>query len=417
MTPINDTNAVRSQFRATNKHTNYGLVALWVLLLVLGFLMISNNVFATIFTDDFETYTTGTDLGSQVNWDCNYSFDFQPIISENRAYSGIKSVENKYVNNQIPSFCWRFGDITFTGNQQVWFYISSGIIGDIIFHQHPYIQLKFDNANNLIKYYDENLNWTTLTTFNEWNNWVVFSVEWRLVGEFSEYRYSFNGGNFTEWQKPQELLNVNRSMVEWHTRNQSGYFYFDTFEATPENCSIQTCNFCYTEYSCFLSGCNWNSETETCESKPYGTCGIENYLRFCDIQFECEALGGYWVADFCWEIEPPEITNWDIYYSEHSDFDTPTNLTTSLVNLTEPIMETAGGWLVSMESIFDTAEATQKGEQFGEAIPIARGYLATINEFFGGFPISEAFIFFLIITLAIGVFRIVRNIILLVKPF
>jgi len=417
MTPINHTNAVRRQFRATNKQTKYVFVALWVLLLVLGFLMFSDVLAVSVFTDDFETYTTGTDLGSQVNWYCNYSPDFQPIISENRAYSGIKSVENKYVNNAVRSFCERIGDLTPTGNQQVWFYISSGITGDIHFIPHSFIQLKFDEANNLIKYLDENTVWITLTTFNEWNEWVVFSVEWKLVGDHTEFRYSYNNGNFTEWLNPEILLNVNKVKIEWNTKAQTGLFYFDTIEATPENCSFQTCNFCYTEYSCFLSGCIWNSETETCESKPYGTCGIENYLRFCETQLECEALGGYWVADFCWEIEPPEITNWDIYYSEHSDFDTPTNLTTSLVNLTQPIMETAGGWLVSMENIFDTAEATQKGEQFGEAIPVARGYVSTINDFFGGFPISEAFIFFLIITLAIGVFRIVRNIILLVKPF
>ena len=127
-------------------------------------------------------------------------------------------------------------------------------------------------------------------------------------------------------------------------------------------------------------------------------------------------IGGFWKADFCWEIEPPEIIDWENYYLEHSDFETPTSLVSSLVELIKQPLETAGGWLVSLENIFDTAQATQKGEQFGEAIPIARSYLMTINDFFNGFPVSEIFIFFLTITLAVGVFRIIRNIIALIKP-
>lgn len=415
MIPLIETTIVRNDFRASKRQTNNRLVALFVLLLILGLLMFSDVSATTIFQDNFDTYDLGK-LDTQGGWiktsgvypDVWWVVNDMKFQGVKSAYSGFEiDVGVQKTGNTIPqgkiSFYFRYSGKSETdyfvagifelGYSQFpisvrngeFFYINGsggvdlyGSVGELIWN---YVEIEWDKSVRSIRFNVNNLGWT---------NWVYVSSP----------AYHFDIDTFFMVSFSQEI---------WVDRIQ---------EFLPDYlCNFQNCNLCYNENECYLAGCNWNSETEFCEYKSYGVCGIEHYLGFCETQFECETFGGYWVADYCWETQPPTITNWENYYSDNSDFETPTALITSLVNLTQPVMEIAGGWLVALESIFDKAEATQKGEQFGEAIPIARGYLVNINDFFGGFPVSEAFVFFLVITLAVGVFRIVKSIIMLVKPF
>ncbi|GAI32908.1 unnamed protein product, partial [marine sediment metagenome] len=65
---------------------------------------------------------------------------------------------------------------------------------------------------------------------------------------------------------------------------------------------------------------------------------------------------------------------------------------------------------------FNTADALAKGTALGNVIPTGRGYLKVFDGLFAHYPIGETFVFILIFILAIGLFRIARHLIQLVKP-
>lgn len=426
MIPKSIENNVRTPLKATRIRF---LVGLLVFLFILGFFLFSTDVFAIPpFEETFNTYDDGN-LAGQGNWvSSTYPPPYDWFVSGVNVFEGTKAIScpNDLCGDK------RVG--VFPTEQGIWslkFYLAEGEC-----------EADFDYFGIWLGS-DSDLNWFRIQDLGEgcklytrayegevelgipfYNQWLSTEIEWNLTGDYltSKYRVRYLG-IWSNWLRsfhavslPEDLDAMILTADTRPTNVKPVLIDFIVEPPLPTECSSENCDLCYTETECFLADCHWNDLTEICEQPPFGVCGSGNYLRFCETQSECEALGGYWRADFCWKEAPPTIPDWENYYLLHSRFDTPTSLITNMVGFTEPIMERAGGWLVSLEGIFDTGEALARGEQFGEAIPTARGYLAIINNFFGGFPISEAFMFFLVITLAIGVFRIIRNIISLIKP-
>lgn len=96
--------------------------------------------------------------------------------------------------------------------------------------------------------------------------------------------------------------------------------------------------------------------------------------------------------------DPDPENSWEAYYQEHKD-DEFTEPTTSI----DLVGSTLGNFMVSIRQridIFrdrlDNQAAYTYGQQAGEFIQTARGYLREMRPFFGGIPLGEIFVFFLI---------------------
>lgn len=422
----NQKNFVSEPFRAINSdNKKWLLVFLFVFFLIVGKIAFAIPPFA----ETFETYDIGNLIEkSQGNWlDFPLSDDF--FVESVETYEGIRAIScisdfcGDHRVGTTPSWLGSWSlKMYFIGNSYENNQFSIFLGADTTFPQNiNWLYLDFTTG----EFYTSYFGGTEKLGDLEFNKWLSTEIQWNLDsnGLLSLYRVRYEGV-WSNWLRPlyysDNPTDIQAIFLRADTRATSTQPIIIDYIVEPPplpQCDFYNCNLCYTETECFLAGCNWNIETEICEPQPFGECGIKYNLRFCETQEECETFGGYWVANFCWETEPPSIYSWEAYYSEHSKFATPTSMIASLVNLTAPILETTGGWLVALESIFNVPEASQKGAELGEAIPTARGYLATINNFLGGFPISEAFILFIVITIAIGVFRIIRNIIALIKPF
>jgi len=112
-----------------------------------------------------------------------------------------------------------------------------------------------------------------------------------------------------------------------------------------------------------------------------------------------------------------QIDEWAGFYSENSDkWATSTELFNSLAVVIDPVMVWIGNLSLSFSSLFDASTTANKGQEYGEAIPVLRGYLVLIDGFFGGAPISGVFFFYILISLLVIVFKLITGLIHLIKP-
>jgi len=112
-----------------------------------------------------------------------------------------------------------------------------------------------------------------------------------------------------------------------------------------------------------------------------------------------------------------EVESWENYYSEHSErFTTSTPIFNSLAETFSPLITWAGNTILFFNNYFDPETAGNKGEEIGNAVRVARGYLESIDDFFGGLPISTIFIFYLITTIVIIIYRLVKGILTIIIP-
>lgn len=108
---------------------------------------------------------------------------------------------------------------------------------------------------------------------------------------------------------------------------------------------------------------------------------------------------------------------WDNYYSGHSDkYPSSTPLFSAMAETLSPLADRVGNFVVYVKTYFDVEQASAKGTALGQAIPIARGYLTEINNFFGGLPISDFVIFYLLSVAVIICYKIIYRVIRLIKP-
>jgi len=109
--------------------------------------------------------------------------------------------------------------------------------------------------------------------------------------------------------------------------------------------------------------------------------------------------------------------SWPEYYAEHSEkYDTPTPLYDNLAWTFEPLINNIGNIIIFFNSYFDKQLASEKGAEFGNVVPVFRGYLDQFNDFFGGLPISELLLFYLITAILVIIYRIVRGILTILFP-
>ncbi|MDD5639021.1 MAG: hypothetical protein PHO28_03915 [Candidatus Pacebacteria bacterium] len=115
---------------------------------------------------------------------------------------------------------------------------------------------------------------------------------------------------------------------------------------------------------------------------------------------------------------PPFIFNLlepEIYYSNNSNYASSTALFDNLSGAISPLILTIGNNLTFFSSKFNQDNAKDTGEKIGNGVLIIRSYANNLNSFFNDLPISEILFLYLILLVVVAVFRIVRNLINLIK--
>jgi hypothetical protein len=199
----------------------------------------------------------------------------------------------------------------------------------------------------------------------------------------------------------------------WHYDFSSMTYVCGTY---PESgvCAVGifSCQYCSYSECNETSGCYWDNNF--CQFGS-GLCGTGLDVAFCDAE-DCLTNGGYWYGDSC-NFEPaPVLTEWETYYTDFGGYATPTAWIDDIAISTSDFFENIGSFVLGFQNFFNITSAYENGTNFGSAIPTARGYLSIINDsMFSGFPIGELFLFVLGFYLAIGVFRMIRNLFQLIK--
>lgn len=402
----------------------------------------------TIFSDNFELYNLG-DLAPQGNWEAitgNWE------VVDDKSFSGSQSA---YFNGDDYG-CVRKTAISSVLNGEIEYHFfpiaSSSNWFSFHIYNNPWSQFTYTNfINGNLYIWDSGESETILIKENvSLNNWHSVKIEWSYAGNgVGKYRAKIdneNWSNYAEKWFPTGTEQFEFDSVKLWSNTE---IYVDRIG------EILECNDYLSFYICQNAGCCWyysiwlheyfcvpcpvgecgsgvfecqNCMTEeTCNAEEYcywfddfckygtGVCGEGLELQFCENLSECENAGGYWYDDFCWLSAPATLSSWEDYYNEFGDYATPSAWISNMASTTGIFLGQIGGFLSVFEGNFDLMEAFEKGKNFGEVIPKARGYLAIFDNFLGDFPVSGFFAFLLIFMLAVGVFRIMRNLFQLLK--
>ena len=163
-------------------------------------------------------------------------------------------------------------------------------------------------------------------------------------------------------------------------------------------------------------------DQESCENQEYcywkngickygvGTCQAGIGLQFCETEESCAGAAGFWYDSFCWGWEKELFTqSWEDYFAIYGETATATIWVGRIATSTENFLGKMGGIMTGFSGSWDLIEAENKGAALGSIIPKARGFLSILDKFLGNLPIGELFVFTLIIMIAVGIFRLVRN--------
>lgn len=430
------------------------------LFFIFGIFGIFSDVFgATIFEDDFEDYDLGL-LGNQQNW--NFTPPETPTeVVTNGAKEGFNFIH--FPSRTFGYENFKEGNSISVGSVGFWFQ-TKNLCSDCAFLKFlvrstdpakviGYFTTQFGKAG----YRDSANTWIELGEIVD-DIWYSVDIEWE--SPTAQVRYNFDSQGWTDWKTNKDSTSEEPDKISlWFTVfvSPDAYYYLDFIAETSEipSCSLEHCNLCETYYTCQNVGCCWYYspwlqenfcisctigecgsgwlECPNCLNKidcelqencywfnglckfGLGECGEGLDCQFCDTLETCEAKNCYWYSDFCWIDEPLGVSSWADYYTTHGGYETPLAFVSNMASLTENLFDTISGLLVGFVGAFDTSEAITQGANFGSVIPKARGYLAIFNDFFGELPVAQMFLFLITFLIAIGVFRLVRNLIALAK--
>lgn len=446
----------------------FGLVALFF---VLGLFGVFSDVFAG--SEDFESYATGTELIPDVDYwvDTLYSTpDNWAIIKSSPIHTGVRSASLNEILSAgsygIQYYFWENEDLS-VGSLDLWFrtnWVSGSGDGlgftlgasstSILTGQ---LEIGYPLASHGQIKYRSNTSYFVLGTYTG-NTYFNLKMEWEVNegATTSQIRYQLNDEGWTNWvgSPVGEVGSPNRVNFVYHRWLNQKHWYIDDF-SIAEVCSSATCGVCGTYYTCQNVGCCWYYSTwlhkNYCVSCPTGECGSSFYecqncltqgtceaeetcywfnglckfglgecgegfdCQFCNTSSICATANCYWFDNFCWQFEPATTTSWFDYYSEYGDYPTSSAFVNQMASTTAIVFGSIGSFLAGFVEAFDTSEALAQGSNFGSAIPKMRGYLAIFNNFFGELPVAQAFLFLISFLLAVGLFRLIRNLIALFK--
>lgn len=432
--------------------------------LLFGFLFVSEAK-ASYMSENFEIYEVGQDILALPNWwtATGAPVDYMEVRSI-PVYSGSRGTifnKNLLSSNHNVTYNFKNGDTISDGSFSIAFRTNgtTGSVDGLVFSLSD-----LDGTTGTLNFgytlgsfgqikYKSNNNWFLLGNYTG-DTWFVISMEWIVVeGTSAQVRYKLDAGSWTGWLATPTNQKIAPSYLVFTYQRWANtkYWYIDdiSIHATCNGTHCQECetwadcenancvwsftyNYCFqNEYGCGLGygeqKCFFCETEVTCEaiedcywSEDYcfygtGACGQGLECQFCEDQTTCETAGCFWYGTFCWFETKPSIFSWTNYYNDYGDYETPSAWVNDVATASQSFFESVGGLLATFKNSFDLQSAYQNGKDFGNAIPIARGYLATLNDFVGVLPIGNFFLFILIFMLAIGVFRMVRALIQLIK--
>jgi hypothetical protein len=106
----------------------------------------------------------------------------------------------------------------------------------------------------------------------------------------------------------------------------------------------------------------------------------------------------------------------DIYYVSHSNYSTSTALFNELSNSIGALIQSIGNSLSSFAGKFTLTDAQKTATMLAGSVSTIRTYGNNLNSFFGSLPVSEILFLYLIIFIAVIVFRLIKNLVNLIKP-
>lgn len=448
------------------------------LIVIFSLLFMASNVFgASPFSDDFETYTTG-DLSGQGNWATSTPYGaWQVSTAETK--SGAKAIEcnlgyckNTKTGTGVANGSWIFYtylqldyvgfwlkentseicrvDVSIPSNVRFfggagWYDTGWSVSAD---DWQP-IQIEWNSTTNecRIKYATSTESvWSpwlaSYSSFSEINGVDIFhtgtadytrivdfiSDEFFVetatleitspIPDFELYEAFDLEGNFDlkgeDWERIMVIFEQwhasstcpEYASEDWETEYSNGWFisqsmpFFDVLTSTTTgNFSIlvddlrtgtQNCTRCY-----FINEVEGTISTEKCQGY--------SLVITADISPE--------TAEFYYPF-----LSWQNYYTTSSEeFATSTPLFENMANALTPIINKMGDFILYAKDYFDSTEAMAKGNELGQAIPKARGYLEMIDDFIG-LPLSS-FVIFYFLTMAVVIsYKVILTIIKLLKP-
>jgi hypothetical protein len=443
--------------RAIKPPLKFGLMGVFVLL---GITLLTSEVLgATFLEEDFENYNTGSLLG-QGDW-VNIAGDNWYVTTDD-ALSGSKSIKN-YTSTEGSGYHkdgdeTEIGRITFYSKQtDVSTWVNTALIEIKGYYEtslRTFIEFSY-YANGIVKYQTSGSGgYQTIGTM-EVDTWYPIETEWDSTTHLARVR--FNEGDWTDWKSiywgiPSrfqfrnypvasgtnkfwlDFISENLYVPEcdfehcnlcdnWFDCQVVGCCWYYNPYLTPTNycgdcyeeCSIETCGSCDNQEDCEAVGCYWTGEY--C-SWVVSECGGGLACQFCDNQEDCEAEGCYWssVTETCWYKASTLPSSWEDYYDLHGGYEEPAEFVNDLAETTGKTFDTISSLFEGFITSFSNSDALARGTSLGEVIPKSRGYLKIFDSLFGHIPIGELFVFILVFMLAIGLFRIARHLIQMVKP-
>jgi len=109
-------------------------------------------------------------------------------------------------------------------------------------------------------------------------------------------------------------------------------------------------------------------------------------------------------------------TSPDTYYVAHSNYSTSTALFNELSNSIGSLIQSVGNSLSAFANKFSLTDAQQTATLVASSISTIRTYSNNLNSFFGSLPVSEILFLYLIIFIAVIIFRLIKNLVNLIKP-
>lgn len=196
-------------------------------------------------------------------------------------------------------------------------------------------------------------------------------------------------------------------------RNDGGY---TTFQLTYENLLTLETDFDYVDIPTgnfpqitgFKQLANGEYDLTACMTKTGKSDVCSNIKHF----HVLAGAGGYGT----YETPPPELVPFAFDYGDYSPFETPsgtfTYLTTAYANLLDPL----NTWANYFALKFNFAELTAQTETIKDNIKLFRSYIGTLDEFFGGVPISLFLSLFILVIIGKTIFMLSYRIITIIKP-
>jgi hypothetical protein len=200
------------------------------LLLFIPLLFIASNCYgATIFEDDFNSYTDGW-LNSQGNWVTNYNGSAIEVQGTT-IFEGDKGLLN---NHNADEQIGKSGEEIAEGKTSFYIRIDSSHDRDsyVMFFEHTSIKGAIGFQNGTLGYRGDST-WQAILADVQLENWYLIECEYSLT-ESGKMRFRVDGGSWTSWTTDYGAFTSHLTRIDIYSDGRTGnVFYLDYIAEEP----------------------------------------------------------------------------------------------------------------------------------------------------------------------------------------